>query len=230
MTRWTRLFGAAGVAAVVVVVGAATALATVHELLFAEAKPHARGKLTRTVDGVRFTLHVPTGWETGPVEKIGGKFRSRGLLISKNIGGGQLAEEVIYWIGIHGNGYVTPCANVVSLAASRSRADVAAAIAKTPGTKLGGGPSPTTVGGLPATSVVLRVKKRLDCQPGFFFAWPHSLRECWGACWLTTDAGDSISVWIVDVREKRLFFVAVTKPGAGEWQEIGDIKRSIRFG
>jgi hypothetical protein len=59
MTRWTRLFGAAGVAAVVVVVGAATALATVHELLFAEAKPHARGKLTRTVDGVRFTLHVP---------------------------------------------------------------------------------------------------------------------------------------------------------------------------
>ena len=29
-------------------------------------------KLTRTVDDVRFTLYVPkTGWETGPIEKIG---------------------------------------------------------------------------------------------------------------------------------------------------------------
>jgi hypothetical protein len=65
------------------------------------------------------------------------------------------------------------------------------------------------------------------CQPGFFFTWPHG--ECWGACWLRTDVGDSIGAWIVDVGEKRLFFVAVTKRGPGEWQEIGNIKRSIRF-
>jgi hypothetical protein len=34
---------------------------------------------------------------------------------------------------------------------------------------------------------------------------------------------------IVDVGGKRLFFVTVTKPGAGEHQEVGNIKRSIRF-
>jgi hypothetical protein len=41
---------------------------------------------------------------------------------------------------------------------------------------------------------------------------------------------DAIRVWIVDVGGKLLFFEAVTKPGHGVEQEIGDIKRSIRVG
>ncbi len=213
-------------AGAVVVVAAASAFATMRDLFF--VKPFARGSLTRTVDGVRFSLYVPkTGWENGPHERLGDKIRTRGLLISKSTIRGQAAEEVIYWAGVQGRSTVTPCAKLLPSAADRSRADLAAAMASAPGTTLAGGPSLTKVGGRPATRVVLRVKEELGCQPGFFFTWPHS--ECWGACWLRTDVGDSIAVWIVDVGGKRLFFVAVTKPGAGEWQEIGDIKRSIRF-
>jgi hypothetical protein len=52
----------------------------------------------------------------------------------------------------------------------------------------------------------------------------------WGAFWPGTDVGDSIRVRIVVVGGKRLFFEAVTKPGHGVEQEIGDIIRSIRFG
>jgi hypothetical protein len=218
------------VAAVVVVVATtAAAAATAGEVV----KPFARGKLTRTVDGVRFSLYVPKtgwGWENGPHEKVGNKFRTHSALISKSTGGGQAAEEVIYWAGVQGNREVTPCAKVLPSAANLSRADLAIAMASAPGTKLAGGPWLVTVGGRPATRVVLRVKEDVGCQPGFFFTWPHSWgRWCWGALWCRTDAGDSIAVWIVDVGKKRLFFVAVTKPEAGEWQEIGDIMRSIRF-
>jgi hypothetical protein len=131
--------------------------------------PFARGKLTRTVDGVRFSLYVPkTGWENGPHEKIGAsKFRTHGLLVSKSTLRGQAAEAVIFW--------------GATLASSS--------------------PGPTT---------------RLR-QLGCVLAWDGR-------------AGDSIRVWIVDVSGKRLFFEAVTKPGHGVEQEIGDIIRSIRFG
>ena len=224
--------GAGGLAVLAaVVVGAASAFATARESSFVEVKPFARGKLTRTVDGVRFSLIVPkTRWENGPHEKLGNRFRTHSLLISKSTRGGQAAEEVIYWVGVQGNRAVTSCAKVLPSAVNLSRADLAIALASAPGTKLAGGPWPVTVGGRPATRVVLRVKEDVGCQPGFFFTWPHSWdRWCWGALWCRTDPGDSIAVWIVDVGGKRLFFVAMTKPGAGEWQEIGDIIRSIRF-
>jgi hypothetical protein len=223
-------------AAAVVVVGAASALATVHELFFVEAKPFARGKLTRTVDGVRFSLNVPkTGWENGPHERIGRigndpKFRTHSLLITKSTGGGQAAEAMIFWAGFEGGGEATPCAKVLPSSAYRSRADLAAAVASAPGTKLAGGPWFTTVGGRPATQVVLRVQKDLGCQPGFFFTWPHDYATfAWGAFWPGTDVGDSIRVSIVDVRGKRLLFEAVTKPGHGVEQEMVEIFRSIRF-
>lgn len=191
-------------------------------------KPFAHGKLTRTVNDVRFSLTIPkTGWENGPHEKIGNRFRTHGLLISKSTRGGQAAEEVIFWAGARGNREVTPCAEVLTSAAGLSRADLAAAIARAPGTRPGGGPHDTTVGGHSATYLALRVKQDVGCQPGLLFTWPHS--ECWGACWLRTEVGDSVALWIVDVGTKRLFLVAITKPGAGEWQEIGDIKRSIRI-
>jgi hypothetical protein len=65
----------------------------------------------------------------------------------------------------------------------------------------------------------------------YFFTWPRNRASFeWGAFWPGTDVGDSIRVWIVDVRGKRLVFEALTKPGHGIEQEIGDIIRSIRFG
>jgi hypothetical protein len=106
--------------------------------------PFERGKLTRTVDGVRFSLYVPkTGWENGPHEKIGAsKFRTHGLLISKSTLRGQAAEAVIFWAGFKGGGEATPCAKVLPSTAYRSRAELAAAVARAPGTKLAGGLGP----------------------------------------------------------------------------------------
>jgi hypothetical protein len=138
---------------------------------------------------------------------------------------------VIFWAGFQGGGPATPCAKLLPSSADQSRADLAAAVASAPGTKLAGGPRFVRVGGRPATYVVIRVRKDLGCGPGFFFAWPHDLDTWeWGAFWPGTDVGDSIRVWIVDVNRKHLFFEAATKPGHGVEQEIFDVVRSIRFG
>ena len=218
-------------AAAVVAVGAPSAFAAVRGLFVVEVESAPHRKLTRTVDGVRFTLEVPdTGWENGPHEKIGDTFRDHRLLISKSTVGPQGAEAIVFWAGLRGGGEATPCAKVLASAADRSRSDLAATMASAPGTKLVGGPSSVTVGGRPATRVALRVQKDLGCDPGYFFTWPHGPRVLWGAFWPGTDVGDSIRVWIVDVGGKRLFFEAETKPGHGLEREIGDIIRSIRFG
>ena len=89
MTRLIGLLAAAGVFLAVGISHAAQG-----------QPPFARGKLTRTVDGVRFSLNVPnTGWANGPLERIGRigndpKFRTHGLLISKSTLGGQAAEAM----------------------------------------------------------------------------------------------------------------------------------------
>lgn len=228
--RRKRLVALAATAAVVV--GAPSAVATARESFSPEGKLRAHGKLTRTVDGVRFSLEVPnTGWEIGPHEKIGNTFRDHRLLISKSTVGPQGAEAVIFWAGFRGDGEATPCAKVLTPGADRSRADLAAAVASAPGTKLAWGPRRVTVGAHSATRLVLRVQKDLGCDPGYFFTWPHDPAAFnWGAFWPGTGMGDSIRVWIVDVGGKRLVFEAVTKPGHGVEQEIGAIIRSIRFG
>jgi TolB protein len=222
-------------AAAAVVVGAASAFATGREPLFVDVKPLAYGKLTRTVDGVRFSLYLRTRWMNGPLEKIGRKgnvpvFRTHSLLISKSTREGQAAEAVIFWAGFRGGGEATPCAELLPSGADRSRADLAAAVASAPGTKLAGPPRQVRVGGRPATRVVLGVQKDLGCEPGYFFTWPHDPAAVWwGDFWPGTNVGDSIRVWIVDVGRKRLFFEAATKPGHGVEQEITNIIRSIRF-
>jgi hypothetical protein len=222
-------------AAALVVVGAASAFVTVRELLFFDVKPLAYGKLTRTVDGVRFSLYLRTRWMNGPLEKIGRKgnvpvFHTHSLLISKSTREGQAAETVIFWAGFRGGGEATPCAELLPSGADRSRADLAAAVASAPGTKLAGPPRQMTVGGRPATQVVLRVQEDLGCEPGYFFTWPHDpARFSWGDFWPGTNVGDSIRVWIVDIGRKRLFFEAATKPGHGVEQEITNIIGSIRF-
>jgi hypothetical protein len=92
---------------------------------------------------------------TGPLERIGNTFRTHSLLISKSTRGGQAAEAVIFWAGYHGRSGSTACAEVMISAADRSRADLAAAMASAPGTKLAGRPWDGTVG-RPGTRVVLR--------------------------------------------------------------------------
>jgi len=87
-------------------------------------------------------------------------------------------------------------------------------MARAPGVKLVKGPTRVTVGGRPARHVVLTVRRELGCDPGYFFSWQPSAPdgECWGACWLETNVGDTISVWIVeDVDGRRLVIEAVTE-------------------
>jgi hypothetical protein len=208
--------------------------------------PFAKPRESRTVEGVRFSFSVPrTGWENGPLERVGRTksrplFRTHSLLISKSLVGGQAAEAVIFWTGFRDRREAAPCAKLLSPAVvGRSTADLASAVARAPGTKLVAGPKRDTVGGRPAQHVVLRVRRDLGCDPGYFFTWRT---QCWGACWIRTDASDTIMMWIVDVRGTRLLIEAVTKerhattkePVASAElkkveQEIAKIVGSIRF-
>jgi hypothetical protein len=216
-------------AATVVVVGAASAFAAVHELFSVEAKPFARGKLTRTVDGIRFSFKVPPAhppsswpWENGPAGCIRARARVRCLLISKSTVGGQRAEAVIFWTTFPAGGEAAPCTAVVSPAIGRSTAALARAMARAPGTKLVKGPTRVTIGGRLATRVVLRVREDLGCDPGFFFTWPHDWATFgWGAFWLDTNVGDTMSVWIVDVDGRRLVIEAETRQPNSQGYPLG---------
>jgi hypothetical protein len=242
--------------AVLVAVAAAVALSSVAAagpdaakqrvgITMKNVPPFARGKVSRTVEGVRFSLDVPrTGWENGPIEQVGGTksrplFRTHSLLVSKSLIGGQAAEAVIFWTGFRDRTEAAPCERLLSSAIGQSTAAIAAAVARAPGTKLVTGPTRVTLGGRPAHHVVLQVRKDVGCDPGYFFTWRAA---CWGACWLRTDASDTIRVWILNVGGTRLFIEAVTKErhaitkelvASAELkkveQEIAKIVGSIRF-
>jgi hypothetical protein len=239
-------------AAVVVTVGAASALAIVGDIFF---DPFPQGRVSRTVEGVRFSFTVPRpmstkfgprGWENGPLYRVvpndADSIRSRNLYISKSIERGQAAEAVIFWTGLRDRTQAAPCAKLLGPAVKASTAEIASAVARAPGTKLIEGPTRVTVGGRPARHVVLTVQKDRGCDPGYFFTWrPNKLSEMWGAFWPWTDVGDTIRVWIVDVGATRLFIQAETKqPSDGAHpairaefekieQEIAKIVESIRF-
>ena len=244
------------VAAAIVVVGTASTLAAARE---SSGDPFtARGKLAREVAGVRFTFVVPAhklpyyepdfSWENGQIEKVDGGFRVHSQLISTGFYGGQVAEAVFFWTAFPDGGEAAPCGSLRNPAIGRTTADLAAAMARAPGTRLVRRPARATVGGRPATHLVLRVLKDRGCEPGYFFSWLLSERghDCWGSCWLDASVGDTIRVWIVAVEGKRLIFQAETKypgpPGpAGELaraysaefeqvdQDITKIVGSIRF-
>ena len=210
------------------------------EITMKNLPPFARGKVSRTVEGVRFSFVVPrTGWLNGPIEHVGGEFRTRSLLISKSMVGGQAAEAVIFWTGFRDRTEAAPCERLLGSAIGQSTAAIVAAVARAPGTKLVTGPTRVTVGGRPAQHVVLRVRRDRGCDPGYFFTWRT---QCWGACWIRMDATDTIRVWIFDVGGTRLFIEAATKerhavtkepvPSAEVKkveQEIAKIVGSIRF-
>jgi hypothetical protein len=205
--------------------------------------PFAQGRVTRTVEGVRFSFFVPrTGWENGPIGDVGGKLRTRSLLISKSLVGGQAAEAVVFWTGFRDRNQAAPCATLLGPVIDGSTAEIAAAVARAPATKLVTGPTRVTVGGRRATHVVLAVREDLGCEPGYFFTWrPRNV--CWGGCWLSqSSVGNTIRVWIVDVAGTRLFIGAEMRKQharTGEAvlprvyreveQEITKIIGSIRF-
>ena len=212
-------------ATAVVVVAAASAVAAVRELIF--VKPFAQGRITRTVDGIHFSLSVPrSGWENGPHVVVKGMGRTLGLFVSRNRWGPQDADLVLLWTAFPRGGQAAPCPDLLK-PGGRSAADLAGAMSRAPGIEVVRGPKRVTVGGRPAWQAVLRVRRDRGCDPGYFFTWETSLG---GAFWNETGAGYSITVWVVDVGGKRLIFEAETKPGAGNPdQEITKMVDSIRF-
>jgi hypothetical protein len=234
-----RRIAVLAVVAAVAIFGTASAFATVNgfsvlrELLSAE--PFALGKQTRTVEGVRFSFNVShAGWENGPAVRLaGGKLQNRGLFVSKSTVGPQGAEAVVFWTGFRDRTPAAPCAKLDGFATARSTGGLAAAAATAPGTKLVRGPVPMSIGGRRAVHVAVEVRNDRGCDPGFFFTWrPRGPRgQCWGACWLESRVGDTVRVWIVEVKGTRLFIGAQTAKDAGHAveREIAEIVRSIHF-
>jgi hypothetical protein len=239
--------------ALVVIAGAASAFAIVRAV---EDEPYPVGKASRTVDGVRFSFTAPQsagcrrappvgckGWADGPTYQAipddTSSFFSTHQFISKSVVGPQGAEAVIFWTGFRDRSQMVPCAKLLGGVAGGSTADVAAAMARAPGTKLVERPMRVTVGGRPAMHVVVTVRRDRGCDPGYFFRWRRG--ECWGECWLDTAVGDTIRVWVVDVRGTLVVFEAETKPRNQRYapytkaqarqleQEIAAIIESIRF-
>ena len=232
-----RRIAIALVAAVVVVAATASAFATVDGLFFDPSKPR---KESRTVGGVEFTFNVPgstgSGWQNhnDPEDDV---FISKSFNVI-----GQHASAVIYWTAFPDGGDATPCRNLLGQSIGGSTYELAAAMARAPGVSVVQRPLRTTVGGRPATHVVLKVRRDRGCDPGYFFTWwPMSVAQSGGSFWVGTGVGDTIRVWVISVGGKRLVVAAETErprpelhPHArAEWtkaeREIASIVGSIRF-
>jgi hypothetical protein len=169
-----------------------------------EIPPGQRQSLT--VDGVPLSFSVPNGgWAPGIQRKaFGVSLRADTLYIAKGTAGGQRAEAVVFWTTYPGGVNTGPCHNLLSQPIA---ADLASAMATAPGTDLVTGPSNVTLGEHEAKHLVLTIREDLGCDPGYFFSWPD---ECEGTCWISTQVGDRIEVWVVEVDGRRLVIQAET--------------------
>jgi hypothetical protein len=221
--------------AVLVVVAVTTASAIPRLILspYVPGQLRPGSKVEVTEAGVRFSFRVPAeGWEGHNAGRT--KTSPRGAIsVNQSILPPQGAEAIIYWTSFPNGDHAVPCADLLGRSIGRSAAALAVAVATAPGTKLLDGPSNVTLGGYRAKHVVLKVRKKVGCDSGFFYEWKTTLG---GAFWVTTDAGDTMRVWIVAVGGTRLFIAAATS-----WQtpapletalekEIQQIVESIRFG
>jgi hypothetical protein len=179
-----------------------------------------------TTGGVPFTFRADPRWEPRSLVSLNKSFR-----------GPQGAEAMVFWTGFPDDRFTDPCAILQGIEPSMDA--LATAVATAPGTDLLGGPADVTVGGRPATFVVVRVRDDRGCDPGYFFGWSHTDG---GAMWLTPEQGDTIRVWIVDVDGKLLVIageshrdvqpgIALADPDRADIErQIQGIVESIRFG
>ncbi len=197
--------------------------ATAAGIRRAEDSPVIRQVVTE--HGVRFSFRVPNSWER--FSTLRDRNVPRGpISFNKSIVGPQGAEAIIYWTSFPNGDHADRCASVLSRRIGPSAAALAAAVSEAPGTRLVAAPASVALGGRPAKYVVLRVRKPIGCEPGFFYSW----REVFGgAFWRDTAVGDTIRVWIVDVGATRLFIAAATRANWDLAREVRQIVESIRF-
>jgi hypothetical protein len=92
-----------------------------------------------------------------------------------------------------------------------SPAALAAALAAIPHTT-STEPVATAIGQRKATYVELAVQTELPCEPTSFYLWQDSP----GGYWWALGGGETIRVWIVDVRGQRVAIAARSYPGTGK--------------
>ena len=195
-----------------------------------------------TVDGIRLSFTVGSGWEGHEQYNMPASgWEGHEHYMSKDTEGPQGAEAIIFWATFPGgwispsknNGTYVPCIDLLGQPEGRSVADLAAAVSTVAGTDVVSGPSDVLVGGRPAKYVKFfvtysAVDNGLVCGPGFFYSWEVNDG---GAFWNSTIPGDTIRVWIVDVADTILFIEAETHWNAGPdvGNEIQQIVDSIQF-
>lgn len=176
------------------------------------------GRHSMAVDGVPFSFEVTApGWET-----------YEGFLISKSTHGPQGAEAVIFFAAYPDGEKADPCGDSL-WPPPPSIGGIAAAAVDTPGVELVSGPTAVMVGGRNAMHVAFTVQEDVGCDPGFFYNWKA---QNWGALWVSSQLGDTIDIWIVDVDGTILFIGGETHPdefSGGVVDEIQLIVASIRF-
>ena len=181
----------------------------------------AGGRHSIVVDGVPLSFNVPSlatdsGWNLYHTPEI-----------TKDTGGSQDAEAMIYWTAYPEGRYDKRCTEF-DLPDRGSLADLASAVSRAPGTTLITAPENATIGGRHAEHVVVQVLEDKGCDPKYFFT---SELPGGGPGWWETKVDATISVWLVDVDKTRLFIAAEWKPSARDEliQEVQDIVASIRF-
>jgi hypothetical protein len=153
------------------------------------------GRHRAVIEGISFTFVVrESGWES-----------QRGFYLSKSITGPQAAEGTIRWTTIPNGEDTDPCPTVLDDRQLRSAREVADAVGRAPGIQVLEYPMDVRIGGRPASQVVVRVESDRGCDPGYFYAYEP---VDGGAFWLSTNAGDVIAIWTVEVDGKVLFIEA----------------------
>jgi hypothetical protein len=166
-------------------------------------------------DGVSFSLELAPGWGSfGP---------HHDNYITKDEIGGQGAEAVIYWTRYPFGELAEPCVYLRKRANARTPDELAAAVSSVPGTVLISGPTDTAVGGRPAKHVEFTVRDDVGCDPGFFFTY----RDVYGgALWPETFPGDTVRVWIVDLKSRLFWIQGATHTEATE-QLVREMEQTI---
>jgi len=175
------------------------------------------GRHELTAEGVPFSFRTRRqGW-----------FRFGGLFISKSSVGPQGAEAIILWTDVDRGVYAHACGQWWGSPVG-SAADFALQASRARGIELVESPTEVVVGGMPAQHVVFTVQRDVGCNPGFFHTW-RAIDD--GPFWTSTEVGDTIRIWLVEVDGTLLYIEGDTHPEAGPGlvREVQRIVDSIRF-
>ena len=168
--------------------------------------PLSIGRHSLTVDGVSFSFGVPATMADGWA--IFGN-----VSINKSVHGPQGAEGIIYWTRFPDGARADPCPNLLNPSVGPSAADLAAIVATAPGTAPCHGARGCRRGRAAREVRHRHCSRRPWVRSGLLLHLAG--REPRGPLWMTTDVGDTISVWIVEVRGTRLFIAGETHEDAG---------------